>query len=153
MRLVADTSAIIAAIVSTEPRHDECLKVLTDATHVFLTDHVATEVCHLLQAAGYGHVVPAFLDDIVDGFYEIVHLDSVDYGTARELILHYEGTIRRKKLKSGSLDLADAMNVVAAARMETTLLASLDQDYRRVSPLNGLQYFTLLPDDSSQYSA
>ena len=150
MRLVADTSVIIAAIIVTEPRHDECLKMLTDATHAFLTPHVATEVCYLLSAAGYGHVVPAFLDDIIGGFYEIVHFDATDYGTAKDLILRYDGTLRRKKLKGGSLDLADAMNVVAAAKTETTLLASLDQDYRAVKPLNGHPYFTLLPDDSWQ---
>ena len=148
MRLVADTSAIIAAIITTEPRHKECRAVLSEATHAFLTPHVATEVCHLLAAAGYGHVVPAFLDDIVDGFYELVRLDAVDYKTAKELILTYEGTIRRKRLKGGSPDLADAMNVVAAARMETTVIASLNQDYRTIKPLNGLPYFTLIPDDS-----
>jgi len=50
---------------------------LSDSWIAFLTPHVATEVCHLLAAAGYGHVVSAFLDDIGDGFYELVRLDAL----------------------------------------------------------------------------
>jgi len=147
MRVVADTSAIIAAIVTSESRHDDCLSVLTEATHAFLTPHVATEVCHLLAAAGYQSAVAGFLDDITNGFFEIVHQEARDYEMAKDLILRYDGKIRRKKLKGGSLDLADAMNVIAAARAETTVIASLDQDYRMITPLTGPRYFTLLPDD------
>jgi len=147
MRVVADTSVIVAAVVSSEPRHDECFRLLTDATHAFVTPHVATETYYLLAAAGYPQAASDFLADIANGFYELAHLDAADYAMAHDLIGRYEGALRRKKPKPGSLDLADAMNVIAAAKKETTLIATLDQDYRAVKPLNGPSYFTLLPDD------
>ena len=148
MRLVADTSVIIAAILESEPRHVESNRVLTQATHVFLTPHVSAEVYYLLAAAGYHQAAQCFLSDISGGFYELVNPDAADYEVAKELIQHYEGKTHRKKPKSGSLDMADAMNVIAAARQETTMIATLDQDYRIVKPLSGPAYFTLVPDDS-----
>lgn len=149
MRLVADTSAIVAAIISTEPRHDECHRVLSEATHAFLTPHAATETYYLLAAAGYRQAAKDFLVDIAGGFYEMVNFDATDYALAKDLIARYEGKTRRKKPKPGSLDLSDAMNVIAAARNETTIIATLDEEYRVVAPLAGPRYFTLLPDDLS----
>jgi predicted nucleic acid-binding protein len=67
---------------------------------------------------------------------------------ARELILKYVGAVKRKRVKNDSLDLPDAINIVVAAHEETTIIATLDGDYRQVKPLVGLPYFTLLPADS-----
>lgn len=50
--------------------------------------------------------------------------------------------------KPGSLDLADAMNIVTARRYGTNLLLATDQDYRVTQPLTGHHYFVLLPHDS-----
>ena len=147
MRMVVDTSAIIAAIVTTEPRHRECRRVLTDATRAFVTPHVTTEVFYLLTAAGHARAAASFLDDVAAGFYELVNPDRADYQAAGEVIARHEGLLQRKKPKAGGLDLADAMNVVAAAKVETTILATLDQDYRRIQPLSGPRFFSLVPDD------
>ena len=147
MRMVADTSAIVAAIIDTEPRHQDCLRVLTEATRVFVTPQVATEVFYLLTAVGHERAAESFLADIASGFFESVNPDPADYQVAGEVVARYRGVLKRKKPKSGRLDLADAMNVVAAARVETTILATLDQDYRQLQPLGGLRHFSLLPDD------
>jgi predicted nucleic acid-binding protein len=55
--------------------------------------------------------------------------------------------MQRKRRKPGSLDLADAMNVVVAAAKGTNLIVATDQDYRRVVPLSGHPAFALLPHD------
>jgi predicted nucleic acid-binding protein len=153
MRLIADTSAIIAAIVTTEPRHEECHQVLAAATQAWITPHVATEVFHLLIAAGHDEAGEVFLTDIADGFFDLVSFRAQDYADARHLINRYRGTVRRRRPKAGSIDLADAMNVVAAARCGTTVIATLDQDYRGIRPLAGAAYFILLPDDTPGHTA
>ena len=148
MRLVADTSAIIAAIIQSEPRHVECKELLDQATHAFITPHVTAEVFYLLGAVWHNEAALDFLADVADGFYELVNPQATDYLVARDLAGRYTGQIARKRPKPGLLDLADAMNLVVAARLETTIIASLDQDYRQITPLAGARFFTLLPDDS-----
>jgi len=147
VRLVADTSVIIAAIIRSEPRHDECSSLLDQATHAFITPHVTAEVFYLLSAVGHDEAALDFLADVTDGFYELVNPRPDDYRVARDLIARYSGQLVRKRPKPGSLDLADAMNTVVAARQETTIIATLDQDYRQIEPLSGPKSFTLFPDD------
>ena len=146
MRLVADTSAVLAAIVTSEPRHQDCRNLLQGATHVFLTAHVSTEVFYLLNSGGYLRAATDFLSDIANGFYSLIDLGPSDYDMAQQLIKRYTGQISRKRPKQ-DLDLADAMNVIAAAHEETTIIATLDQDYRILKPLVGPSFFTLVPDD------
>ena len=148
MRFVADTSAIIAAIIKDEPRHIECRTILDEAAHVFITPYVTAEVFYLLNSVGHYSAALSFLLDIAEGFYEVVNPDATAYQVARDLIIGISGKLMRKKTKTGSLDLANAMNIVIAAQQETTIIASLDQDYRQVEPLNGPRFFTLLPEDA-----
>jgi len=148
VRLVADTSAIIAAIIRSEPRHNECNDLLSQATHAFITPHVTAEVFYLLSAVGHNEAALDFLDDVGGGFYELINPVVDDYLVARDLVAKFGGQLERKRVKPGLLDLADAMNVVVAARQETTMIATLDQDYRQIEPLIGPKFFTLLPDDS-----
>jgi predicted nucleic acid-binding protein len=147
MRLVADTSVVIAAIIDTEPRHAECLATLEGATRAFICPQVITEVCWLLAAAGHDQAAVAFLADVAAGYYELLNPSAADHARAAEIMAANAGAGRRKKPKRGMLGLADAMNSVIAARAETTLIASLDPDYRAMRPLAGPAYFTLLPDD------
>ncbi|MDR1768290.1 MAG: PIN domain-containing protein [Propionibacteriaceae bacterium] len=147
MRIVADTSGIVAAVVAAEPEHAACRSVLSEAAEVFVSPCVVTEVCFLLQFGGHAAAVHHFLANLTDGFYEIVPLETRDFATIDALMEKYDGGLKRKRAKPGTLDLADAHNVVIAARRETNLLLTLDQDYRAVKPLAGLPHFALLPDD------
>jgi len=147
VRLVADTSAIVAAIIRSEPRHTECWGLLDQATHAFIAPHVTAEVFYLLSAVGHHGAALDFLTDVADGFYELVNPEAADYVVARELVARHGGQLKRKRPKPGSLDLADAMNIVIAARQETTIIATLDQDYRQIEPLSGPKFFTLMPED------
>lgn len=56
--------------------------------------------------------------------------------------------MERKRRKPGSLDLADAMNIVIASRYGINVLLATDQDYRITQPLSGHPYFVLLPHDA-----
>lgn len=147
MRVVADTGGIVAAINTAEPGHADFLAVLESASTVFVTPLVVTEVHHILTSAGLGSVADDFLDDVANGFYELVNPSPADLARAGELVRRYRGTMQRKRRKPGSLDLADAMNVVVAAAKGTSLIVATDQDYRRVVPLSGHPAFVLLPQD------
>jgi predicted nucleic acid-binding protein len=76
-----------------------------------------------------------------------VHHSDADYEKAGQLIARYAGQMRRKRRKPGSLDLADAMNVVVAGDKGTNLLLTADADYRVVAPLTAHAAFLLLPAD------
>lgn len=145
--MVADTGGIVAAINAAEPGHAEFLRVLESASTVFVTPLVVTEVHHVLTSAGLGPVADDFLDDVVGGFYELVNPNPVELAKASELIRRYRGSMQRKRRKPGSLDLADAVNVVVAGAKGTNLIVATDQDYRRITPLSGHPAFVLLPQD------
>jgi predicted nucleic acid-binding protein len=101
----------------------------------------------LLRAGGHEQAVSGFLSNLAEEFYEIVPLTAHDAEQVDALMTVYRDRFSRKRPKPGTLDLADAHNVIIAARIGTTSLLTLDQDYRSVCPLAGLPYFTLLPDD------
>ncbi|MDR2379546.1 MAG: hypothetical protein LBD70_09015, partial [Bifidobacteriaceae bacterium] len=66
---------------------------------------------------------------------------------AADLIEQYRGGISRKRPKPGSIDLADAMNVITAAHKQTNVIITADQDYRWIAPTSGHTSFRLLPWD------
>lgn len=148
MRLVADTGGIVAAMNSAEPDHARFRSVLESASVAVITPFVITEVHYLLGSAGEHEAAQDFLEDLTGGFYELVTPTAEDYAQAGALIGKYSGKMERKRRKPGSLDLADAMNIVTAQRYGTNLLLATDQDYRITQPLTGHHYFALLPYDS-----
>jgi hypothetical protein len=87
------------------------------------------------------------LEDLADGFYELAAPLPEDYSAAATLIKRYKGRMERKRREPGSLDLADAMNVVIAKRYGTNLLLATDQDYRVAVLLSAHHYFVILPQD------
>ncbi|HMS76593.1 type II toxin-antitoxin system VapC family toxin [Gordonia sp. (in: high G+C Gram-positive bacteria)] len=119
MRVVADTGGIVAAINTAEPGHVEFLGVLESASAVFVTPLVVAEVHHVLTSAGLAEAADDFLDDVVGGFYDLVNPGVADFDRAGGLVQRYRGSMQRKRRKPGSLDLADAMNVVVAAAKST----------------------------------
>ncbi|MEZ5087914.1 MAG: PIN domain-containing protein [Tessaracoccus sp.] len=149
MRVVADSGGIIAAINSAEPDHDAYLLVLESAATAFVTPLVVTEVHHLLMAAGLAAAADGFLEDVIGGFYELVNPTVADVEVAGELVRRYRGSMQSKP---GSLDLADAMNIVVAGAKATNLIVATDQDYRRVVPLSGHPAFALLPQDLASHA-
>jgi predicted nucleic acid-binding protein len=148
VRLVADTGGIVAAMNTAEPDHARYRSALESASLVVITPLVITEVHYLLSSASAHEAASDFLEDVSGGFYELAAPPAEDYTQAGALIQKYAGKTERKRRKPGSLDLADAMNIVTARRYGTNLLLATDQDYRVTQPLTGHHYFVLLPHDS-----
>jgi predicted nucleic acid-binding protein len=150
VRVIVDSGGAIAAMNTAEPRHKEFYGVLSRASAAVISPLVIAEVHYLLNAGGVPDAAAAFLEDVAGGFYEIAAPVAEDYAQAARLIVQYEGKMERKRRKPGSLDLADAVNVVLAQRHATSLLLATDQDYRHVMPLTGHPYFRILPYDLDQ---
>jgi len=148
VRLVADTGGIVAAMNTAEPDHERYRATLESASLAIITPLAITEVHYLLSSAGAHQAAHDFLEDVAGGFYELATPSAEDYTKADDLIKRYAGKMERKRRKPGSLDLADAMNIVIAKRYGTNLLLATDQDYRITQPLSGHHYFVLLPHDS-----
>jgi predicted nucleic acid-binding protein len=149
VRLIADTGGIVAAMNTAEPDHERYRATLESAALAVITPLVITEVHYLLSSVGAQESAQDFLEDVAGGFYELAASAPEDYTQAGGLIKRYAGKIERKRRKPGSLDLADAMNIVIAGRYGTNLLLATDQDYRITQPLSGHHYFVLLPQDSA----
>lgn len=147
MRLIADTGGIVAAMNTAEPDHDRFRAALESASMAIVSPLVIAEVHYLLSSAGLHDAARDFLEDVAGGFYELAVPAAEDYTTAAALIKRYEGKMERKRRKPGSLDLADAMNVVMAKRYATNLVLATDKDYRVAAPLSGHSYFLILPQD------
>lgn len=148
MKLIADTGGIVAAMNSAEPDHQSYRSALESASMAAVSPLTVAEVHYLLSTAGAHEAAHDFLEDLAGGFYELAALTSEDYAAAAALIKRYEGRMERKRRKPGSLDLADAMNIVIAKRYATNMILATDQDYRITTPLSGHGYFILLPQDT-----
>lgn len=147
MRLIADTGGIVAAMNTAEPQHEQFLTTLESASIAVISPLVVAEVHYLLSTVGAHEAAHDFLQDLAGGFYELAAPNAEDYSAAADLIKRYEGRMERKRRKPGSLDLADAMNIVIAKNYATNLLLATDQDYRVTTPLTGHHYFVILPQD------
>lgn len=148
MIVIADTGGIVAAMDPGEPQHDQFLEALESARSAVITPLVIAETHYLLSAAGEHLAASDFLKNVSDGFFDVADPRPDDYETARALIKKYEGKMERKRRKPGSLDLADAMNVVVAGSLGTNIVVATDHDYRVVQPLSGHGYFAILPADA-----
>ncbi|MDR1187931.1 MAG: PIN domain-containing protein [Bifidobacteriaceae bacterium] len=148
MNMIADTGGIVAAINRDQPDSDRFRTALAEATTVFVTPLVLGEAHYVLSSSGSREAADDLLRDVAAGFFDLIQPTARDYATAADLIDKYAGQMHRKRRKPGSLDLADAMNVVAAARVGTNQILTTDQDYRAVKPLTNHPAFTLIPWDA-----
>jgi predicted nucleic acid-binding protein len=130
-----------------EPDHARFLGVVNSAPKVYVTPLVVAETHFILSSGGERDAAAAFLTAVSDGLFQLANPTRADYGRANALVAQYQGTMGRKRRKPGSLDLADAMNVVVAAQLGTNLILATDQDYRAVRPLSRHTAFKLLPWD------
>ena len=85
---VLDTGPIVAALNAGDRRHGECTSLLTSLSgRRPLPSPVLTEVCWLLER--WPKVEAAFLAQVAQGTFELVHLTPVDLTRMSELVLQY----------------------------------------------------------------
>jgi predicted nucleic acid-binding protein len=139
--VVADTSGIIAASDRNARESAACQGILEEAGTVVISPMVLTEVDHLAKARFGSQARTAIIEFIIDQLrqsrFQVPETGLETLTTARLVQQQYAG-----------LDLADAVNVVLAARYRTDAVLTLDRrDFRAISPLTPHKWFRLLPDD------
>jgi predicted nucleic acid-binding protein len=150
VKILVDTGGVLNALDSDSPEHQAFYDVLTRARVAWITPITVAEVHYLLTSRRNYRTADAFLQDVASGFYELVNPTANDYEAARDLIAKYSGRIERKKAKAGSIDLARAINAVAAAKVDTNRILTTDADYRIIRPLSRHPAFTILPADQAR---
>ena len=141
MIVVADTSGIIAASDRNADESAACRSVLEDAGTVIISPLVLTEVDHLAKerfgSAARSAIIGVILEQAAVERFLIPATGPEILQPARGVQRHYSGL---------DLDLADAVNVVLAARYATRDLLTLDErDFRAIRPLTSHRWFRLLP--------
>jgi uncharacterized protein len=141
--VIADTSGIIAASDRNAPERSACERVLREAGTVVISPFVLAEVDHLAKARFGSHARTVIIDFIRErarqARFEIpaTGVDVLD--AAAQVQARYTDL---------DPDLADAVNVVLAARYRTNDVLTIDRrDFRAIRPLTPDQWFRLLPDD------
>ncbi len=132
---VLDTGPLAAAFNATDRRHADCASLLASLTgRRLLPSPVLTEVCWLLER--WPKVEAAFLAQIAEGTFELVHLTPGDLTRMGELVLQYADF---------PLGAVDASVIAVAERFDVDRVATLDRrHFSVVRPLH-VPALTLLP--------
>lgn len=141
--LVADTSGVVAALDPRVPESVGARRALDQAGAIAISPVLLSELDHVARR----ELGPARASRAIDWIARLVRegrllLPMVDAGlieTAQRVRRHYADL---------DLDLADAVTVALAERLETNEILTLDRrDFRAIRPLSHHRAFRLLPDD------
>lgn len=137
--IVLDTSGLLAALDSAEPRHREAANSLRDATAPrLLSPFVLAELDFMIARRVGGEARLELLDDVARGVYRLEIFEPVDVSLAREIVDRYSAL---------ELSLADASIAVLAERHDVREVLTLDErDFRAMDGPRG-KPFRLLPAD------
>jgi uncharacterized protein len=141
--LVVDTSAILAGLDEAYTEHEAIATALaTETGPLIVSPMVVAEADYMLYTRLGAAAARRFAADVAAEAYELPEWTSGDHAAALDVIT-------RSSDDSDYIGVTDAANVVLADRYRTTRLLTLDQrHFRRLRPLWGADYFTLLPYDS-----
>jgi predicted nucleic acid-binding protein len=142
--IVLDTSGLLAAIDSSQRRHESARQVLESEEGPFLlSPFVLAELDYLLMTRVGTEAELLFLRDVAEGAYRLEGFGPDEVLEAAELIGRYRDL---------GIGLADASIVVIAARAGTNRILTLDErHFRAMRPLRG-RNFALLPKNRERRS-
>jgi len=143
MALVVDTSAILASLDEAYPEHEAVAGALaSEPGPLVVSPMVTAEADYMLHTRLGAAAARQFAADVATEAYELPEWTASDHAAALDVI-------NRDTDDSDYIGITDAANVILADRYRTTRLLTLDQrHFRRLRPLWGADYFTLLPYDS-----
>lgn len=143
MALIVDTSAILASLDEAYPEHEAVSGALAgESGPLVVSPMVTAEADYMLYTRLGAAAARQFAADVAAEAYELPEWTASEHAAALDVI-------NRDTDDSDYIGITDAANVVLADRYRTTRLLTLDQrHFRRLRPLWGADYFTLLPYDS-----
>jgi uncharacterized protein len=139
--IVCDTGPLVAAAITNDSRHRECVDLFT-ALHlagrrILVPGTVVAEAGYLLAREGGPRVEAQFLTSLADGTLWPVELGREDYARAAELVLAYQ---------SLPLGTTDATVIAVCERLGLTEVASLDRRHFTVIRPRHVKALALLPE-------
>ena len=138
--IVCDTGPIVAAALTDDDRHYECVELFTGLhlarRSLLVPGTVAAEVGYLLARNAGARVESLFLHALADGDFQPVNLQPVDYRRAAELVQTYADL---------PLGTTDATVIALAERLDVNEIGTLDRRHFTVVRPSHTSSFTLLP--------
>ena len=123
--IMADTSGLLAFVDRDAEEHEDVRSFIDDnSERLIVSPLVLAEI--------------EFLEDVSVGRYQLASFTDGDMTTALGLVRQY---------KDLDIGVTDASIAAIAARHGTSSILTLDQHFRAIRPLNGVEAFTILPAD------
>jgi predicted nucleic acid-binding protein len=135
--VIVDTSAMLAYFDTDEPDHEAVSRVIDQAAEPLLVSPYVVAELDCLVASRLGVTAElAVLRELAAGAWDLAVVGAEELSSARTVIERYDDQ---------SIGVADASNVVLAARHGTKTIVTLDRRHFEVlRPLDGGR-FKLLP--------
>ncbi len=135
--MIVDTSALLAFFDTDEPDHDAVSRIIDAATEpLVVSPYVVAELDYLVGSRLGVAAELAVLTELAGGAWDLAGFGTEDLAEATSVIEHHADQ---------SIGVADASNVVLAARHQTRIIVTLDRrHFDVVRPLGGGR-FTILP--------
>lgn len=135
--MIVDTSALLAYFDDREPKHAACAETIESGVdELVVSPYVVAELDYLLTTRHGVEAELASLRELMGGAWELATFAEPDLEKAIQVIERYDDQ---------EIGVADASNVVLAARYQTRTIATLDhRHFDDLRPLSGGR-FRVLP--------
>ena len=135
--MIVDTSALLAFFDTDEPDHAAVSGVLARASEpLVVSPYVVAELDYLVASRLGGPAELAVLHELSSGAWDLAAFGSEDLAEARAVVERHADRL---------VGVADASNVVLAARYRTRTIATLDRRHFEVVRPTGGGRFAILP--------
>ncbi len=136
MKVIADTSFVIAVTVATDSNHQRCLAVWRQQNVIYLPQSTLAEVMYLITKEVGNRAAARFLTGLPKSKYRLMPLEDADIARTADILVRYADSW---------VDFVDASIIAIAERLNITRILTLDQrDFALVRPLHA-ERFDLLP--------
>ncbi|MEO8323267.1 MAG: PIN domain-containing protein [Actinomycetota bacterium] len=136
--IVLDTSGLLAAIDSSQRRHEQARQALEDDPGpLLLSPFVLTELDYLLSTRVGPEAEALLLNEVAEEVYRLEALTPAEIHEAAGIIERYRDL---------GIGLADASIVLIASRVGTDRILTLDERHFRALRTSGGRSFQLLPE-------
>jgi predicted nucleic acid-binding protein len=135
--VIVDTSALLAYFDSDEPDHQAVAAILEETEEALVVSpYVIAELDYLVASRHGVRAELAVLAELASGAWDLAAFDSTDLKDAGAVVERYADQ---------RIGIADASNVVLAARYQTQTIVTLDRRHFVIlRPLSG-DRFTVIP--------
>jgi uncharacterized protein len=135
--VIVDTSGLLAFFDATEPDHRAVTGILEAAAQPFVVSpYVMAEVDYLVASRLGTRAELAVLQELAGGAWDLPAFGQEDVASAQAVIARYADQ---------SIGLADASNVILAARYRTRTILTLDRRHFGVLRTLDGEPFTIVP--------